>query len=113
MPVSRLFPAATPRRVPLTHAFFLGDIGEEPSATPITFSLSHLPLLAPLHATLTNIAPGERTIRFLRLFSQIRCYMLTPGGTPDQTAELVENIVEGKWDTASKRKPSVLAPFAG
>jgi len=112
-PVSKMFPAAAARQVPLTHAFFMNPLAQVPSVEPIAFSLEHLPLLAPLHATVTAIAPGERTIGLLRLFSRIRCYMLAPGGTPDQTAELIENIVESKWDTASNRKPNVLAPFAG
>jgi hypothetical protein len=113
VPVSRMFPAATSRPVRLTHALFLTGISNSPGATAFEFSAKDLPLLGPLHATLMGKSAGERTVTFLKLFGGIWCYLLTPGGTPDETAELIENIVEGKWDTASKKKPSMSVPFAG
>ena len=98
VPASRIFPQARPRPVSLTHAFFLEGLADQPRATPIEFSLERLPLLAPLHATLASHPAGERAVRFLKLFSAIRCYRLTPGGTPDRTAELIEEITASHRD---------------
>ena len=93
MPVSELFPASSPRPVQMSHAFFLCKQGRQPAASQFDFSSQHLPLLAPLHATVANLSTGARTIRFLRLFGQTRCYLLTPGGTPDETAQYVNRIL--------------------
>ena len=96
VPVSRIFPDAKPRPVSLTHAFFLNGISARPQATAFEFSSRHLPLLGQLHATFISKFAGERTLTFLNLFRRVRCYKLSPGGTPDQTADLIETIVEGK-----------------
>lgn len=111
--VSALFPDAAPREVPLTHAFFLNGISSQPLATAFEFSWKDLPLLAPLHATLMGRPAGKQSLMFLKLFASVRCYRLMPGGTPDQTAELIERIVEGEWDTASRNARRASAPFAG
>jgi len=92
--VSQIFPDAISRSVRLTHAFFLNGISDRPRATAFDFSWKDLALPAPLHATTSGKSAGERTILLLKLFGQAQCYILTPGGTPDQTAELIENIVE-------------------
>ena len=94
VPASQVFPAARPRRAKLAHAFFLDTRARAPQTKPLHFSTEHLPLLSPLHATLGGIAAGARAVRFLGLFGTIPCHVLTPGGTPDETAELIERTVQ-------------------
>jgi hypothetical protein len=113
VPASHIFPAAAGRPVILTHAFFLNDVAERPQAKEFEFSSRDLPLLAPLHATLASMSPAIRTLRFLKLFANVRCNILSPGGTPDETAELIESIVESKWDSTFNKERSVSAPFDG
>ena len=113
MPASQIFPAATGRSVALTHAFFLQGVAKRPEVNEFEFCWRDLPLLAPLHATLENMPAAVRTMRFLRLFAKVRCFILCPGGTPDETAELIEGIVESKWGTTSNKERSMSAPFAG
>lgn len=113
LPPSQIFPAAAGRPVPLTHAFFLDRAADLPAPREFGFSQRHLPLLGPLHATLTSVPPALRTVRFLKLFGEARCYIFPPRGTPDESAGLLESIVESKWDTAFNRERSVSAPFAG
>jgi len=113
VPVSSMFPAAVARDVRLSHVFFLGLISSKPCATPFEFSLKDLSVLTPLHPTVARTSPGERTMMFLKLFSRVHCYMLTPGGTPDETADLIEAMVEEKWDTVSRNGLNPSAPIAG
>lgn len=111
---SRLFPSASEQAIPLTHAFFLeGTIARVPEATAIKFSFQHLPLVSPLHATLASGSAAQRSVEFLRLLNRVACYRLTPGGTPDHTAEFIERMVEEQWDTASRKEPNFSAHFAG
>ena len=113
LPASQIFPAAVGRPVSLTCAFFLSERAARPQARQFEFSSRDLPLLAPLQATVDSMPLPVRTLRFLKLFAKVRCYILSPGGTPDETAGLIESIVEGKWDTASSKERSASVPFAG
>ena len=98
--VSSMFPAATARPVEFTHAFFLGERSKSPRVERFEFSSRDLPLIAPLHATLMNAPAGGQALSFAKLFGATRCHRLSPGGSPDETADLIENIVEEKWVTA-------------
>ena len=106
VPASQIFPAATGRAVELTHAFFLKEISEHSKAKAFAFSWRDMHLLAPLYATVVSMPPAVRMLRFLKLFANVRCYILSPGGTPDETAELIESIVERKWDIACSKERS-------
>jgi hypothetical protein len=35
-------------------------------------------------------------LEFLRIFSRARCFYVDVGGTPDETAALIEQTVEGR-----------------
>lgn len=113
MPVSRIFPRAAPRAVTLGHAFFLEPRAPAAHARAFDFSASDLCLVGPLHATLPAGSGGTQVVRFLRVFGGVRCFRLSPGGTPDDTAELIERIVEGKWDTPSRKGRNASGHSAG
>jgi hypothetical protein len=113
LPVSQLFPDALPRRVQLTHAFFLEELSAEPHAQRFEFGAHEVGCLSPLHGTLGAGVPARQVMRFLNLFGAVECFRLRPGGGPDRTAELIESIVEGKWDTASRKGQSCSVHSAG
>ena len=114
VPVSRMFPAAAaPLPVSLTHAFFLNRVAARPQVEEFEFSWRDVQRLAPLYATLQNMPLAVRTMRLLKLFAKVRCFILSPGGTPDETADIIEAIVENKWHTASAKDQSVSVPFGG
>jgi len=112
LPVSRIFPGARPRPVRLTHAFFLESAAQRPRAERFDFAMRDVARLSPMHGTLRGESGGE-ILAFLNSFRPVLCYSLARGGTPDETAELIEQIVEGTWDTACRKEPSASARFAG
>jgi len=92
--VSDLFPDATARPVVLSHVFLLEGFAEAPSTAVLRPGLRETPLLRPLPATMRAAAWGVRVMEILRLLAGVKCYYLTPGGSPDQTADLIERTVE-------------------
>jgi hypothetical protein len=95
--VSDIFPAARPRSVCLTHAFFLRRFSSRPRVEPIMPQARHLSLLSPLAPSLWEASPGHRAIEFLKLLANAHCFYLDVGGSPDDTADLVEKTVEESW----------------
>ncbi len=95
--VSDIFPEAQPHSVPLTHLFFLRRFSTRPYAEPFTPQSRHLSLFSPLAATLWDVSAGHRAVEFLRLLAKARCFYLDVGGTPDDTADLIETTVEESW----------------
>jgi hypothetical protein len=99
--VRDLFPDAPAPHVPLAAVFFLRSLGPVPRMTPFRPSLEHLELLKPLASSgpiraSWGISPGRRLLGFLRvidILSKVPCYSLDVG-RPDETAVLVERVLE-------------------
>ncbi len=91
-----VFPDAAPRSVNLSHCLFLRGFQQKPAVEELTPGEIKLPSLQPLLASLWSQRPGMLMLEFLRVFSGARCFYLDIGGTPDETAELIERVVEGK-----------------
>jgi hypothetical protein len=64
---------------------------------PIVPQARHLSLLSPLAPSLWEASPGHRAIEFLKLLANAQCFYLDVGGSPDDTADLVEKTVEESW----------------
>jgi len=94
--VRDVFPEAAPRSVTLSHCFFLRGFQPKPAVAEITEGELPLPSLQPLLPSLWSQRPGALVLELLRIFSRTRCFHLDAGGTPDEAAELIENVVEGK-----------------
>lgn len=92
--VGEMFPAAAVRPAQLTHAFFLRRLSARPEVERFTPRVEDLPLLAPLLCTVWGMSAGQLSLKFLRLLSGTRCFYLSPGGLPEDTAELIERTVE-------------------
>jgi hypothetical protein len=92
--VSAMFGAGGDRPVPLAAAYFLGPRDARPSLRRIDFEWHDLPHVSPLAATMAARPAGERALCFLTLFRSIPCFGLRPGGTPDETADLIEASLE-------------------
>lgn len=98
--VSEMFADAGGHPVPLSAAFFLGARQPQPSARRVDFELHDLPSVSPLDATMSSRPPASRAITFLLLFRSVPCFGLHPGGTPDDTVDLIEATLESSWATA-------------
>ena len=104
--VSTLFPAAAAQPVPLCAAFFLGPRQARPALARIDFERRDLPAVSPLAATLAGMPARVRALQFLKLFGAIPCFGLRPGGTPDETADLIEEALRG--DAAQGTTPEAI-----
>ena len=92
--VSAMFGASPPQPVPLAAAFFIGPRAARPALRRIDFEWQDLPHVSPLAATMSSRPAGERALCFLKLFRSVPCHGLQPGGTPDETADLIEAALE-------------------
>ena len=92
---SELFPAAGVRPRPLRWVFFLGGFEERPRAEVFRPRSQDLRLLMPLACTFWGRSRRARIAEVARLLSNVSCYFLYPG-LPEDTAELVEEIVRSK-----------------
>ncbi len=93
--VSDMFQRAAAQPVKLVAAFFLGPRGSVPSVRAVDFSVKDLASVSPLAATMNGISPLVRAMTFLKLFNSVHCFGLIPGGTPDQTADMIEHAMKG------------------
>jgi hypothetical protein len=89
----RLFPAARPREVVMTHAFFLRSFTSQFRIEPFEAEQRYLGLIAPLVATTWALPPGQRAVRFLNMLAGIKCFHVDIGGTPDQMTDAIEKSV--------------------
>jgi hypothetical protein len=94
--VRDVFPNAEPRTVKLSHCLFLRGFQRKPEVVEFTAGEISPPLLQPLLASLWSKRPGLLMLELLRVLSRARCFHVDVGGTPDETAELIERVVEGK-----------------
>jgi hypothetical protein len=91
--VGDLFPGAPAEPARLSDVFFLRGFAPEPRVEPFAFGMEHFPLLTPLASSLWGVPAGMRMLQLSRLLKQVRCYHLD-AGSPDRTAELLENIAK-------------------
>lgn len=103
--VGALFPQAAAQIVPLTHAFFLRPFASRPTVRRFTLDGSGLPPISPLLATMWGHSPGQRTLDLLRTLGRSSWWHLDVGGSPDETADLIEKTVrEDTYGTDSARE---------
>jgi hypothetical protein len=97
--VGAMFPHASARIVPLTHAFFLRRFAARPAVEQFARNGAELPQISPLLGTIWGHSPSHRALELLRTLGKARWWHLDVGGSPEETAELVEETVkEGLWD---------------
>jgi hypothetical protein len=94
--VSDVFPDARPAPTTLTTVLFLQSFEERPRAVPFAFGLEHFQMLSPLACSMWGKAAGARMMDLTRLLRGVSCYFVHPG-QPEQTADLVEEIVSGRF----------------
>jgi len=94
--VGDVFPGPVPEPVKLTHAFFLEGFAAQPSVRKIAVGGSHIPFLRPLVPTIWRRS-GRVAFELLRILSEVNCFAILAGGSPDETASLIENTVEEAW----------------
>jgi len=94
--VCDLFPEAAPRAVELTHCFFLRGFRHAAAAVEFAPGEMTLPALQPLLASLWSQRPGMLMMELLRVLSRTRCFYMDVGGTPDEAADVIERVVEGR-----------------
>lgn len=97
-PMSRLFAAALSPGAPLGAALLLEPHASQPALRPITFGVGYLPRVELLDASVPRHGAGLAALRLLQQFGAVPCFLLAPGGTPDDTAELIERTLEDVWD---------------
>jgi hypothetical protein len=94
--VEDIFPGPAPKAARFTHAFFLEGFAAQPSVRKVVADGSNIPLLRPLVPTIWGRS-GRVAFDLLRILSGIRCFGLLAGGSPDDTASLIETTVEDAW----------------
>jgi hypothetical protein len=96
--VGGAFPRAAAHVVPLTDIFFLRRFSSHPAVEPFARNGEELPPISPLLASVWGHSPAERAFDLLRTLGRARWWHLDVGGSPGETAELVEDTVkEESW----------------
>jgi hypothetical protein len=97
--VGAMFPLASARVVPLTHAFFLRRFAARPAAERFARDRAELLRVSPLLATICGRSSGQLALELLRTLGKACLWNLDVGGSPEETADLIEETVkEGSWD---------------
>jgi hypothetical protein len=97
--VGTVFPRANSNATPLTDIFFLRRFAERPAVERATPSRDALPPVAPLLASVWGHSPGERAFHLFRTLGKARWWHLDVGGSPDETADLIERTLKEEiWD---------------
>jgi hypothetical protein len=97
--VGAVFPRALPQVVPLTDIFFLRRFAPQPVVERFSPSRKELPPISPLLASVWGYPPGERVLELFRTLGKARWWHLDVGGSPEETADLVEETLkEELWD---------------
>jgi hypothetical protein len=97
--VGVVFPGALPQVVSLTDIFFLRGFAQRPVVERFTPGKGELPPISPLLASVWGYPPAERALQLFRTLGKARWWHLDVGGSPEETADLVEETLEeGLWD---------------
>jgi hypothetical protein len=96
--VGAAFPQAAAQIVPLTDIFFLRGFSSQPAVEPFLCSAGELPPISPLLASVWGRSPAQRALDLLRTLGRAYWWHLDVGGSPEETADLVEDTIkEGLW----------------
>lgn len=97
--VGAVFPRALPQVVPLTDIFFLRRFAPRPAVERFTPSGGELPPISPLLASVWGYPSAERALQMFRTLGKARWWHLDVGGSPEETADLIEKTLkEDSWD---------------
>lgn len=97
--VGIVFPRALPQVVPLTDIFFLRRFASRPVVERFTPNRGELPPISPLLASVWGYPPAERALQMFRTFGKAHWWHLDVGGSPEETADLIEETLkEALWD---------------
>jgi hypothetical protein len=97
--VGAMFPRASTQVVPLGHSFFLRRFADRPAVRRFARDGGELPPVSPLLASVWGHSLGQRTLQLLRTLGKARWWHVDVGGSPEETAELLEKTVkEDLWD---------------
>jgi hypothetical protein len=91
--VGAVYPRALPQVVPLTDVFFLRRFASRPKVERFTSS-EQLPPIAPLLASIWGHSPAERALDVFRSVGHARLWQLDVGGSPEETADIVEEAIK-------------------
>jgi hypothetical protein len=89
-----MFPEAAARVVPLTHAFFLRRFAARPKVERFARERAELLRASPLLATVSGQPSGRLAIKLLRTLGKARLFNLDVGGSPEETADLIEKTMK-------------------
>jgi len=92
--VAPAFPRAAAQVMPLTDIFFLRGFSARPGVEPFARHSGELPPASPLLASIWGHAPAERALYLLRTLGKGRWWHLDVGGSPEETADLIEETVK-------------------
>ena len=92
--VGEMFPDAAAAAATLTSIFFLRSFAAKPVASPFPFGVEHFHMLSPLTCSMWGVPAVTRMMDLARLAGRAKCYFLDLG-EPDDTADLIEQIVRG------------------
>ena len=62
--------------------------------TAFQAGMEHIRYLSPLGSTVAGFSPAETIADFLRLLKQSKCYLVEPGGSPEETADAIIRSLE-------------------
>jgi hypothetical protein len=97
--VGMVFPQAIPQVVPLTDIFFLRGFAPRPVVERFIPSRGELPPISPMLASVWGYPPAKRALQLFRALGKARWWHLDVGGSPEETADLIEETLkEGSWD---------------
>lgn len=92
--VGEMFPEASAQVVPFAHAFFLRGLAMRPKVQRIACEGLELMRISPLLATMSGRSSGRRAIELLRTLGKAHLWSLDVGGSPDETADLIEETLK-------------------
>jgi hypothetical protein len=92
--VGLAFPSAAAQAVPLADIFFLRGFSARPGVEPFARHGGGLPPASPLLASVWGHPPAERALYMLRTLGRARWWHLDVGGSPAETAVMIEETVK-------------------
>lgn len=93
--ISQIFPESTKAGVtPLSTIFFLRDFREKCAVEAFKPTADHIKFLTPQGSTLWSRSPAQTMMGLAKIMNSAKCYFLDLGGSPVETARLVEKTLE-------------------
>jgi hypothetical protein len=85
-----------PPSVTLGAIVFLSGFAARPEIAPIAPTREELAELQPIVGSLVNASPARRVFEMTRMLARAKVFRLSPGGSPEATAEAVESALQGR-----------------